>query len=151
MKRVKKRIYTKSKFIKHLTLSGNSERSESILLKNIKEIQKESKKISKNIVALSLRNNISFFKLHTFKQKKRKTKSIKEVPGFIVSKSSRTSYAIKDLVKFLGNEKIKDFGLKNKIVSVAKASNKDVAMPKQMELQKKISAFKHLFKYFKLH
>jgi hypothetical protein len=67
----------------------------------MKSLQKMSKKPFKKIVQLALAFNAPIFKLNIITQKKRKKKKLKTkiIPGFILNKLARLSFAIRFILK----------------------------------------------------
>jgi len=70
----KKSLDIKNKLINNITLDGKKKTSEKILLKSLKELQKSSKKQSKELVKLALVQSTPVFKLHRISNKKLKKK-----------------------------------------------------------------------------
>ena len=92
---MKKKLLIKQKLVNHITLNGKKHTGEKNLLKSIKNIQKALKKRSQEILKTGLIQTSPIFKVHKFTKKKRKKKSIREVPAFLKSVALRTSLAKK--------------------------------------------------------
>jgi len=143
---VKKKITTLS------LIKGNKNTSEKNLLNTLKKIQVNySNKKSKDILKLSLRNHISLFRFHKFKQKKVKTEKTVEIPGFIRLKQARSSVAVKTILTKINLDKKKKFTEKffNEIVLNAKTRESNSTKEKS-ELYSKVFMHRHLFKYYRL-
>ena len=74
---IKKKIEITRKLVNHLVINGKKPKSEKIVLKSIKALQKTSKKSSQKLFQLALIYNTPIFKLNTITQKKRKKKKTK--------------------------------------------------------------------------
>ena len=98
-----KRIEIRNKIINHLIVSGKKETGEKVLLKSFKEIQKDSKKRSQELVKLGIIYSTPTFKLHRIENKKQKkrNKKVREIPAFINDKTARISLAIKFILATL--------------------------------------------------
>ena len=97
---IKSELKTKEKLLNHLMKKGGKETSEKVLLKSVKELQKNTLKKAENIIKSALLNTIPIFKMNTIiKKKKKKKKTIREVPIFLVYNKSRVSEAIKLIIK----------------------------------------------------
>ena len=97
---IKSELKTKEKLLNHLMKKGGKETSEKVLLKSVKELQKNTLKKAENIIKSALLNKIPIFKMNTIiKKKKKKKKTIREVPIFLVYNKSRVSEAIKLIIK----------------------------------------------------
>lgn len=97
---IKPELKTKEKLLNHLMKKGGKETSEKVLLKSVKELQKNTLKKTENIIKSALLNTIPIFKMNTIiKKRKKKKKTIREVPIFLVYNKSRISEAIKLIIK----------------------------------------------------
>lgn len=143
------KIKTINKIINIITLNGKKIKSEQIILKSIKELQKHFSKKTQTIVQLSLILSSPIFKLYEIKQKKRKKKPNKIIPTFIVKQNSRISFAIKLIIYEAKKNKALNIhkGLKEKILETNKYEKSLINTKKNF--QKKILINKHLFKYYK--
>lgn len=143
----------KSKLINHLTLNGKKETSEKNLLKSVKELQKNSKKRFSKVFQLALIHSTPIFKLHKIKlKKKKKSKNnrFREIPGFLKTRTSRISLALKFILK---NSK-KNTEYSNYSQSLSKeilicSKNKGESVRTKSELQKNVLAKKHFFRYYR--
>ena len=138
----------KNKLINQITINGKKEISEKILIKSLKELQKNSTKKYKNIIQLVLIHTKPIFKLHIIKNKKRKKKRVKEIPGFIKNKSSRISLSMKFILQNIkkGNNTFYKKLWKEILLD---AKNQGNSIQTKMELQKEILTKKHYFRYYR--
>jgi len=137
-------INLKNKIINHLTLNGNKQTSEKKFNKTLKELNKESIKITKELIRLALIKSSPIFKLHIIKQKKRKKKNIKEIPTFISKKNRRTSLAIKFIISTI-KEKKNSFA--NEILNILK--NNSETVNKKNISQKQVLKQKRYFSFYR--
>jgi ribosomal protein S7 len=146
-----KRIEVKNKIINHLMVSGKKETGEKILLKSLKEIQKDSKKQSQELVKLGIMYSTPTFKLHRIENKKQKkrNKKAREIPAFISDKKARISLAIKFILATLKKKKSSNFHIKLKQELLANAQYKGSAIQIKNELQKQVLMNKHFFAYYR--
>ena len=91
-------MFTKNKITNHLTQQGKKTKSEKILNKSIKELQKNSKKQTKRLIQLSLTLSSVIFSIRTIKNKKNRKKKVRIKPTFIANQNKRFSFAIKLIV-----------------------------------------------------
>ena len=147
----KKSLDIKHKLINSITLNGKKKTSEKILLKSLKELQKSSKKQSKELVKLALVQSTPIFKLHRISNKKLKKKNrrVREIPAFISKMSSRTSLAIKFILKSIEKKKSNNFYVKLKENLLTTSQAKGDAVKLKNELQKQSIQHKRFFKYYR--
>src|SRR6476620_4238306 len=147
----KKSLDIKSKLINNITLDGRKKTSEKILLKSLKELQKSSKKQSKELVKLALIQSTPIFNLHRISNKKLKKKNrrVREIPAFISKMSARTSLAIKFILTSIEKKKSNNFYLKLKENLLVTAQAKGNAVKLKNELQKQSILHKRFFKYYR--
>ena len=119
------------------TQKGNKYKSEVILLKTFKLLQKKKKKQTKNILKLSIINSSPFFLLKTIKKQK---KSSIQFP-FLLKLNNRIGYGIKNLVK-LGSSRS---GIVEEILN--SSNNKGTTSLKKQELYKTSFKTKKLSHY----
>ena len=141
----------KNKMINHLMISGRKETGEKILLKSLKEIQRDSKKQSQELLKLGIMYSTPTFKLHkiTNKKQKRRNKKVRTIPSFISDKNARISLAIKFILITLRKKKYKSCHIKLKQELIANALYKGSAIQIKNELQKQVLVNKHYFSYFR--
>jgi ribosomal protein S7 len=90
----------KKKILNHIFKNGKKKTSEKILTKSFKSIQKSQKKSHNEIMKLSIMNATPAFRVIKLKNnKRRKKKSIKEIPAFLSTYIFRSSWALKYLVQ----------------------------------------------------
>jgi ribosomal protein S7 len=152
MTKQKKTIEIKNKFINHLTIKGKKSQSEKIIFKNLKTLQKTSKKPLKKLIQLALVANAPVFKLNTITQKKRKKKKQKAriIPAFISDKTVRISFAIKFIVT--ASQKRNDpllTSLSKEILASSKNESNAIEFKKESQRQAVLN--RHLFKYYRWH
>lgn len=147
----RKSLNIKSKLINNITLNGNKKTSEKILLKSLKELQKSSKKQSKELIKLALIQSTPIFKLHkiTNKKLKKKKRRVKEIPAFISKMSARTSLAIKFILASVERKDSDNFYLKLKENLLITSQAKGNAVKLKNELQKQSIQHKRFFKNYR--
>lgn len=141
----------KNKIINHLMLSGKKETGEKILLKSLKEIQKDSKKQSQELIKLGIIYSTPTFKLHkiTNNKQKKRNKKIRVIPAFISDKNARISLGIKFVLASLKKKKSNNCHIKLKNELIANALYKGSAIQTKNELQKQVLVNKHYFSYYR--
>lgn len=80
----------------HLMSKGNKSTCEKVIFKNIKLLQKTSKKNHTDLIKLAVINSSPVIQLRQIRKKKRK--SIKEFP-YVLKKQNRISLGVKMIVK----------------------------------------------------
>ena len=137
------------KITNHLIINGEKYTSEKILLKSVKELQKDSKKQAKKILKLAVITLNPTFKFHTLTQKKRKKKKKKEIPAFINKAKIRVSLAIKSIL-FIAKKKRTDniyLIFKKELLSTAQGKSETIDF--KINNQKQILTKKHLLRYYR--
>lgn len=137
----------KNKIFNHLTKNGEKEISENILIKTTKNLQKNSKKNSKNIILTSIFFNAPTFKIFSYTRKKRKKKTVREVPVFLLDKNQQFSFGIKNFLEELKKKKFVSENLKTEFLLGAKNIN-DALKIKNKIYDTAISK-KNLMRYYK--
>lgn len=147
----KKNLSIKNKFINHLIINGKKNKSEKIVCKSIKDLQAISKKSSKKLVQLALVSTTPIFKISTITQKKRKKKKQKSriIPTFIATKTSRTSFAIKFIVKTAKKRKNQTLLQKLSEEILLTLNGKSNAVEIKEETQKQVFLNRTLFQYYR--
>lgn len=142
-------MFIKNKIINHLTQKGKKTKSEKILNKSIKELQKNSKKQTKRLIQLSLVLSSVIFKIRTIKNKKNRKQKIRIRPTFIANQNKRFSFAIKLIVLTAKENSTSCFynKLKDEFFSTARFKNNLIKTKK--DLEKQALKKKHLFKYYR--
>ena len=93
----------KKKLINHVTNHGKKQTSEKNIAKSFKATQKYEKKNHGKVAKLSVLNTIPIFKIIKLTNKKRRKKSIKEIPTFVSNYDSRVSLGLKYLIKTINS------------------------------------------------
>jgi ribosomal protein S7 len=150
---IRKRIEIKTKLVNHLIIKGKKNKSETLTLKSLKTLQKNSKKSSQKLFQLALVTSTPIFKINTItkkKQKKKKQRS-KIIPAFISNKASRISFAIKFILQTTNKNKQSLFYRKLSEEILMSAQNKSQTNETKKENQKQVFTNRHLFKYYRWH
>ena len=152
-KKKKKYIEIKNKFINHLIVKGKKSKSENIILKSFKTIQKESKKRSERLLQLALISTIPLFKINKITNKKRKKKKqkTKVIPAFISQEFSRISIAIKYIVETAQKRKINSLVQKFFEEILTSSQNRSQSVEIKKEIQQQVLLNRHLFRYYRWH
>ena len=139
----------KNKIFNHLMKSGKKNTSEKILSNTAKKIQKESKKQFKKIIQTVVINSIPLFRINTIiKKKKKRKKSIKEIPSFIKKNSTKISMGIKFIILSARKYSLKIANnLKQEILDVS--NNEGLTLKRKEELQKKVILNKNYLLYYR--
>ena len=146
---INKNIKIENKIINHIQINGKKNKSEKILLKSIKELQKSSLKQTKKIVQSTLILSSPIFKFNIrINQKNKKKKNFKIIPDFIVKKSKRVSFAIKSLLSKKKEKQNYFKTLKQEIVITFKNKSNTIESKKKNQNQIK-TINKNLIKYYK--
>lgn len=136
-------MFIKNKMINHILQKGKKTKSEKIINKSLKELQKYSKKSIKKIIQLSIVLSSVIFKTHII------TPHFNIRPIFINNKKKIFFFGLKLIVSGAKKNYSNCFHnkLKEKIFSTTQLKNNTI---KNKELaENNISSKKHLFKYFK--
>jgi len=149
----KKNIEIKNKLINHLVIKGKKSKSEAIVLKSSKTLQISSSKSSKKLFQLALVYSTPIFKINSITQKKRKKKKQKAkiIPAFISNKKSRTSFAIRLILKAAIKRKGISLSQEIKNEILMSSQNKSQTLETKKESQKQVLLNRHLFKYYRWH
>lgn len=143
-------MFAKNKIINHLTQKGKKTKSEKILNKSTKELQKNSKKQTKKLIQLSIVLSSIMFKTRIIKNKKNRKKKNKIIPTFIYDKNKRFSFAIKLIIQATKENYNNCFHkkLKDEFFSTVILKNKITKTKKDLEKQT-IKKKKYVFKYYR--
>jgi ribosomal protein S7 len=139
----------KLKLISHLLKNGNKQTCENILLKSFKNIQKDSLKSPKKVIKIAITNSASIFRIVKLKQKKRKKKSVKEIPTFILNNFERISWSLKVILESSKKQNANNFYKKLKQEIIINSKNKGNSVDKKIDLHKQILPKKRLLLYFR--
>ena len=139
----------KKKLLKHILKNGKKPLSEKILTKSIKSIQKSETKPHIDILKLAIITSTPMFRVIKLKNKRRKKKSIKEIPAFLSTYSYRSSWSLKYLTKssHFKTNNIFSNQLKHEILSTAKNESSSITF--KNELQNKALEKKKYFRHYR--
>jgi ribosomal protein S7 len=143
-------IKLKKKLANHITKNGKKQISEKIVAKTFKRIQKSQKKNYTEIIKLSITNATPTFKIIELTDKKRKKKSIKEVPTFLSNYNFRTSWGIKYLAKTSKlqiNQATFLKKMENEFIVTAKFESQTITL--KNSFQNKVLQEKKYFRYYR--
>lgn len=134
----------KEKIVNNLTFHGKNITIEKKLLNSFKQLQKASKKQTKEIVKTAILHSTPIFKIHKLTRKKRKKKKVIEIPYFIKNNQLRVSLALKtinsnlnkkeNIANSLANELLLSSQNKSQSTS-AKKNAQEKAIPKKYRLR----------------
>jgi ribosomal protein S7 len=139
----------KFKLINHLLKNGNKKTCENVLLKSFKNIQKNSLKSYKKVIKISIINSATIFRIVKLKQKKRKKKSVKEIPTYIFNNFERISWALKVILTSSKKQNANNFYKKLKQEILINSKSKGNSVDKKTDLHKQILPKKRLLLYFR--
>ena len=146
-----KPIELQKKLINHVTKSGKKHKSEKAITKSFKATQKYQKKNHGKITKLSIINTIPTFKIIKLTNKKRRKKSIKEIPALVSSYKSRVSLGLKYLIKATTTTQTKQTAFfkkfKNELLSGANSEN--IAITAKNNFQAKALNEKKYFQFYR--
>jgi ribosomal protein S7 len=142
------KINIKNKIINNLTLDGKKDTSNKIVLKSLKQLQKNSFKQSKKLINLSFILTTPIFKVHK-RTLKRKKKRILEIPVLINSNKSKLSLAIKIFLSTLKTKKAGHFYTKFYKETLSNIQNEKSCVKLKNNTQKQALAKKRIFYYYK--
>lgn len=139
----------KNKLLNHIFKKGKKNISEKILTQNFKSVQKSYKKSHHEIIKLAILNSTPTFRVIKLRNKRRKKKTIKEIPAFFSTYPYRTSWALKYLIKSSNLNTDASFAtrLKHEILSTAEYKSNAVTFKK--DLQIKALQKKKYFRYYR--
>ena len=113
-----KNIFKKT-LINHIVKKGRKHTVEKIVTKSFKQIQKQQQKNVNNIIKTAVLNFTPTFRMIQLTNKRRRKKSIKQIPTFLSNNKSRSSWGLKNLINFSTQETSKTnllFKLKNQFL-----------------------------------
>lgn len=142
----------RKKLINNVTQDGKKQTSEKNVAKSFKAAQKSQKKNHGKITKLSVLNTIPIFKIIRLTDKKRRKKSIREIPTLVSNYNSRVSLGLKYLIKSVNsstpnkeNTFLKNF--KNELIAGAETENQAVTI--KQNFQMKAVNEKKYFRYYR--
>ena len=132
----------------HITKNGQKHKIEKIIIKSLKQTQKQQQKNTKNIIKISIMRISPAFRLIKLTNKRRRKKSIKQIPAFLSNNKFRSSWGLKNLIKKSTNEisnTTLDKELSNKFLLTAELKNKNIELKtnQQDEASKEKKYFRH--------
>jgi len=142
-------MFTKNKIINHITKKGKKTKSEKILNKSLKELQKNSKKQTKKLIQLSIILSSVMFKIRTIKNKKNRKKKTIIRPTFIPKQNKKFSFAIKLIINTAKKNSYNCLHNKLKEEFFSTTQLKSNITKTKKELEKQALNKKHLFKYYR--
>jgi ribosomal protein S7 len=139
----------KTKITNIVMTSGKKNTAEIILLKFAKKLQKSSDKRFKTLVQLALINSTFTFKLNEQTVKKGKKKTVKNIPSFITTNSSRVILSFKVFKTVAIKNKKSNYFYESLSEEILMASNlKGQIVDKNVDLQKQVLANKRYLSKF---
>jgi ribosomal protein S7 len=150
MKKEKKNFILKNKIINSFMFNGQKETSEKILMKTLKNIQRDQTKNFKKILQLFILNLTPVFKFNKQSKKRGKKKKITFTPYLIPNNELRINFALKLLKSILSKNKQNNTenNLSREIITSV-FSNKSISTEKKVEIQNQILAQKRYFYKFR--
>ena len=139
------------KLINHVTKNGKKHKSEKVVTKSFKAIQKSQKKNHGKVTKLSIINTIPTFKIIKLTNKKRRKKSVREIPTLVSSYKSRVSLGLKYLIKATTSTQAKQMNFsekfKNELLSGTVLENN--AISTKNNFQTKALTEKKYFRFYR--
>ena len=139
----------KKKLLNYIFKSGRKQTSEKILTKSFKFIQKAQKKSHCEIAKLAILNSTPMFRVIKLRNKRRKKKSIKEIPAFLSNYTYRTSWGLKYLVKTSTMKMSSVFSNQLKHEILSNATSEGDAVIFKNEVENKVLPKKKYFRYYR--
>lgn len=146
----KSKDISKEKLQNHLTKNGKKQIIEKTLNKSLKQAQKFQKKNSNQITKLAILNATPIFNLVELTNKKRRKKSIREIPTFLSNQNSRISLGLKYLItalKLQTKPHNLTTKLKNELLLTSKLESKAVTLKENS--QNKVLNEKKYFRHYR--
>ena len=142
----------RNKLMNLATKNGKKQKSEKNIAKSFKAAQKFQKKNHGKLTKLSILNAIPVFQIVKLTNKKRRKKSVKEVPTFVSNYNSRVSLSLKYLIKTANSKTLNKQQtflekFKNELLLGAKSENQAYAI--KHNFQTKALAEKKYFRYYR--
>ena len=140
----------KKKILNHILKDGKKRTSEKILRKSLKSIQKFQKKSHNEIIKSSIINSTPVFRIIKLKNnKRRKKKSIKEIPAFLSTYIFRSSWAIKYLIQSSRDNSSDTFYNQLKNEALLTAKREGAAVKFKTEIQNLALKKKKYFRHYR--
>ena len=135
----------------HITKKGQKDTIEKILTKSFKQIQKQQKKNVTNIIKISVFSFIPTFRMIQLTNKRRRKKSVQQIPAFLSNNKSRSSWGLKNLTNLSTQEITKTnllSKLKNRfLLNTLQSEDKSIKLDNNQ--QSEISKKKKYLKYYR--
>lgn len=128
----------KNKVLSHIIVRGQKETSEKILKKSLKTLQKVQNQSHSDLIKLAIINSTPMFRVIKLKNnRRRKKKSVKEIPAFLSTYMFRASWSLKYLTQTLNKKESKTFskGFNDEILLNAKQLGKAVKFKNELQDQ----------------
>ena len=145
--RILKSIF-KEKLQNNIFKKGKKQAVEKPLTRSIKQTKREKKKNFTKLIKLSIFNMTPAFKTIKLKNKRRRKKSLKEVPVFLSDHRYRTARGIQNFVRILTSKTEKEplyLKLTSELTSITKLESQTITLKNehQSKAQKEKKYFKH--------
>jgi ribosomal protein S7 len=140
----------KKKLTNHITKSGKKQTVEKAVLKSFKAVQRSQKKNHGKITKLSVIHTIPIFKIIKLTNKKRRKKSVREIPALVSSYKARVSLGIKYLIKAVNSQSLKaSFSEKFRSELISGLTAETNAVVTKNNAQTKALAEKKYFRFYR--
>ena len=149
---VYKNMALKNKLTNHTTKNGEKHKSEKAIIKSFKAMQKSQIKNHGKITKLSVLNTIPTFKIVKLTDKKRRKKSIREIPALVSNYESQVSLGLKYIIKSTSTHtqaKLPAFFEKLKSELLAGAYSKNSAITTKNNFQTEALNKKKYFRFYR--
>ena len=136
----------------HVAKKGQKYAVEKTLAKSFKQIQKQQKKNVTSIIKISVLKLIPTFRIIQLTNKRRRKKSIQEIPAFLSNDKSRSSWGLKNVITNFSTQEMPKTNLLRKIkhqflLNTAQLEDKKTKLISSQ--QSEISKKKKYFKYYR--
>lgn len=140
----------KDKILNYITYKGQKKTSEKIVKKSLKSIQKLQEKPHNNLIKLAVINSTPIFRVIKLKNnRRRKKKSVKEVPSFLSTYTFRASWSLKYLINTLSKKDNKTFSKNFSDEIILNAKHQGNAVKFKNELQNQALKKKKNFRNYR--
>lgn len=140
----------KKKLEKYLLKKGKKELVEKGIKKKFKQAQKQNKKNSNSIFKIAILNTTPAFRLVKLTNKKRKKKSTKQIPMFLLKNQFRSFWGLKNIIRTsLLASKPKTFYKKIFVEYLNTAKSESNSIISKKTLQNTVLKEKNHFKYYR--
>ncbi len=140
----------KKKLTNHITKSGKKHTVEKAVSKSFKAAQKSQKKNHGKITKLSVINTIPIFKIVKLTNKKRRKKSVREIPALVSSYKARVSLGLKYLIKAVNSQSLKaSFSEKFRSELISGLTTETNAVAAKNNAQTKALVEKKYFRFYR--